>query len=38
MTVLNNKQLLAHEVVEDSNLATDFQTIISRRLNRRSIF
>lgn len=39
MTVLNNKQLLAHEVVEDSNPTNniDFQTIISRRLNRRSI-
>ncbi len=39
MTLLNNKQNLAHEVVEDSNPTnnTDFQTIISRRLNRRSI-
>ncbi|HSP84986.1 MAG TPA: PhoX family phosphatase, partial [Psychrobacter sp.] len=39
MTLLNNKQQLAHEVVEDSNPTNniDFQTIISRRLNRRSI-
>ena len=39
MTLLNNKQPLAHEVVEDSNPSNniDFQTIISRRLNRRSI-
>ncbi|WP_201604688.1 PhoX family protein [Psychrobacter immobilis] len=39
MTLLNNKQPLAHEVVEDSNPTDniDFQTIISRRLNRRSI-
>lgn len=39
MTLLNDKQPLAHEVVEDSNPTNniDFQTIISRRLNRRSI-
>ncbi|MBH0005154.1 PhoX family protein [Psychrobacter sp. SWN149] len=39
MTSLNNERTLAHEVVEDSNPTnnTDFQTIISRRLNRRSI-
>lgn len=39
MTLLNNKQPLAHEIVEDSNPTDniDFQTIISRRLNRRSI-
>src|SRR5690606_40504390 len=39
MTLLNNKQPLAHEMVEDSNPSNniDFQTIISRRLNRRSI-
>lgn len=39
MTLLNNKQNLAHEVVEDSNPThnTDFQSIINRRLNRRSI-
>ena len=36
---VNNKQNLAHEVVEDSNPTNnmDFQTIISRRLNRRSL-
>ena len=39
MTLLNDKQELAHEIVEDSNPTNniDFQTIISRRLNRRSI-
>ena len=39
MTSLNNKQTLAHEVVEDSNPTDniDFQTIINRRMNRRSI-
>ena len=39
MTLLYDKQPLAHEVVEDSNPTNniDFQTIISRRLNRRSI-
>ncbi|NYR09921.1 PhoX family phosphatase [Psychrobacter sp. BI730] len=39
MTLLNNERTLAHEVVEDSNPTnnTDFQTIINRRLNRRSI-
>ena len=39
MTSLNNKLEHAHEIVEDSNPTnnTDFQTIISRRLNRRSI-
>ncbi|WP_350655701.1 PhoX family phosphatase [Psychrobacter sp. S1-30-MNA-CIBAN-0213] len=39
MTLLNDKQNLAHEVVEDSNPThnTDFQSIINRRLNRRSI-
>lgn len=39
MTLLKNKQNLAHEVVEDSNPTnnTSFQTIINRRLNRRSI-
>lgn len=39
MTLSNKKQNLAHEVVEDSNPTNniDFQTIISRRLNRRSI-
>ncbi len=39
MTLLNTKQNLAHEVVEDSNPTDniDFQTVISRRLNRRSI-
>ncbi|MBP2279310.1 secreted PhoX family phosphatase [Psychrobacter sp. PL19] len=39
MTVLNETQNLAHEVVEDSNPTnnTDFQTIIKRRLNRRNI-
>ena len=39
MTLLNDKQPLAHEVVEDSNPTNniDLQTIISRRLNRRSI-
>lgn len=39
MTTLNNKLEHAHEIVEDSNPTnnTDFQTIISRRLNRRSI-
>ena len=38
-TLLNDKQNLAHEVVEDSNPThnTDFQSIINRRLNRRSI-
>ena len=39
MTLLKNKQNLAHEVIEDSNPTdnTSFQTIINRRLNRRSI-
>ncbi|WP_201533781.1 PhoX family protein [Psychrobacter immobilis] len=39
MTLLNNKLEHAHEIVEDSNPTNniDFQTIISRRLNRRSI-
>ena len=44
MTLLNNNQInnqqnLAHEVVEDSNPTnnTDFQTILDRRLHRRSI-
>ena len=39
MTSLNNKKTLAHEVVEDSNPTDniDFQTIINRRMNRRSI-
>ena len=39
MTLLNDKQNLAHEVVEDSNPThnTEFQSIIDRRLNRRSI-
>ncbi|WP_201596775.1 PhoX family protein [Psychrobacter vallis] len=39
MTSLNDKLEHAHEIVEDSNHTnnTDFQTIISRRLNRRSI-
>ena len=39
MTLPNTKQNLAHEMVEDSNPTnnTEFQTIINRRLNRRSI-
>ena len=39
MTLLNKELELAHEIVEDSNPTnnTDFQTIINRRLNRRSI-
>ncbi len=39
MTSLNHERTLAHEVVEDSNPTNniDFQTIVSRRLNRRSI-
>ncbi|ERL55448.1 PhoX family protein [Psychrobacter aquaticus] len=39
MTSLNDKLEHAHEIVEDSNPTNniDFQTIISRRLNRRSI-
>ncbi|WP_201547884.1 PhoX family protein [Psychrobacter sp. Pi2-1] len=39
MTSLNNERTLAHEVVEDSNPTDniDFQTIINRRMNRRSI-
>ncbi len=39
MTLLNKKLEHVHEIVEDSNPTnnTDFQTIISRRLNRRSI-
>ena len=39
MTSLNNERTLAHEVVEDSNPTdnVDFQTIINRRMNRRSI-
>lgn len=38
-THINNKKNLAHEVIEDSNPTDnlDFQTIINRRLNRRSI-
>ena len=36
---INNKRNLAHEEIEDSNPSNniDFQTIISRRLNRRSL-
>ncbi|MCD6252595.1 MAG: PhoX family phosphatase [Psychrobacter sp.] len=36
---LNKEPELAHEIVEDSNPTnnTDFQTVINRRLNRRSI-
>ncbi|WP_186475146.1 PhoX family protein [Psychrobacter sp. KCTC 72983] len=39
MTLLNKELELAHEIVEDSNPTnnTDFQTVINRRLNRRSI-
>ena len=39
MTLLNKELELAHEIIEDSNTTnnTDFQTIINRRLNRRSI-
>lgn len=39
MTLLNKELKLAHEIVEDSNPTnnTDFQTVINRRLNRRSI-
>ncbi len=39
MTLIKNKQNLAHEVVEDSNPTnnTSFQTIINHRLSRRSI-
>lgn len=39
MTVMNNKQQLAHEFVEDSNTTNniDFQTLIDRRMNRRRI-
>ncbi|WP_435979873.1 PhoX family protein [Psychrobacter sp. DM4] len=39
MTLLNNKQNLACEVVEDSNSTNnvEFQTIINRRMNRRSV-
>ena len=39
MTLSHHKQNLAHEEIEDSNPSNniDFQTIISRRLNRRSL-
>ena len=39
MTSLNHERTLAHEMVEDSNPTNniDFQTIVSRRVNRRSI-
>ena len=39
MTLLNKEPKLAHEIIEDSNPTNnmDFQTVINRRLNRRSI-
>ncbi|MDN5620127.1 MAG: PhoX family phosphatase [Psychrobacter sp.] len=39
MTLLNKEPELAHEIIEDSNPTNnmDFQTVINRRLNRRSI-
>lgn len=39
MTLFNKPKNLAHEVIEDSNPTNniDFQTVINRRLNRRSI-
>lgn len=39
MTPLNSKQSLAHDIGEDSNPTnnTEFQTIINRRMNRRSV-
>ena len=39
MTLSHQKQKLAHEEIEDSNTSNniDFQTIISRRVNRRSV-